>query len=195
MDQGWAAVIAGIAGLVGAVVGALAGGRAAVRGARIGAEVNAAAVREQVRAQAALELQQWVRQERQKACLQVMDLYAVFNSESVRRREQLGAGTVLDEASLQSYADYSTNLIAACSHLALLGPDSVQVAGGTLRRTTERFVSTLRFVNEELVEEPAEQRADGLGADWLEMLAEDGQEMKLAYLEFMRVSQATLLPG
>jgi hypothetical protein len=77
VDQGWAAVIAGIAGLVGAVVGALAGGHAAVRGARIGAEVNAAAVRAQVRDQAALAQQQWVRQERQKACLQVMDVYAV----------------------------------------------------------------------------------------------------------------------
>jgi hypothetical protein len=77
VDQGWAAVIAGIAGLVGVVVGALAGGHAAVRGARIGAEVNAAAVRAQVRDQAALAQQQWVRQERQKACLQVMDVYAV----------------------------------------------------------------------------------------------------------------------
>jgi hypothetical protein len=52
-----------------------------------------------------------VRQERQKACLQVMDMYAVFNSESVRRREEMEAGTVLDEASLQSYADHSINLI------------------------------------------------------------------------------------
>ncbi|MDH6590090.1 hypothetical protein M2161_009281 [Streptomyces sp. SAI-133] len=195
MDQGWAAVIAGGVGLVGAVVGALVGGLAAVRGARIGAEMNAAAVREQVRDQAALELQHWVRQERQKACLQVMDMYAVFNSESVRRREEMEAGTVLDEASLQSYADHSINLIGACSHLALLGPDSVQIAGGTLRRMAERFVSTLRFVNEELGEQQTEQRADGLRPDWLEMLAEDGQEMKLAYLEFMRVSQAALLPG
>jgi hypothetical protein len=195
VDQGWAAVIAGSVGLVGAVVGALVGGLAAVRGARIGAETNAAAVREQVRDQAALELQQWVRQERQKACLQVMDMYAVFNSESVRRREDLEAGTVLDEASLQSYADHSTNLIAACDHLALLGPDAVQIAGGTLRRMTKRFVSTLKFVNEELAEQPTEQRAAGLRADWLEMLAEDRQEMKLAYLEFMRISRAALLPG
>ncbi|MGW0337142.1 hypothetical protein ACWD0J_35865 [Streptomyces sp. NPDC003011] len=157
--------------------------------------MNAAVVRVQVRDQAALELQQWVRQERQKACLQVMDMYAVFNVESVRRREQLEAGTVLDEASLRAYGEALFNLLTTCSHLALLGPDSVQVAGGTLRRMTERFTSTLRFVNEELAEQPTEQRADGLHAEWLEMLAEDGQEMKLAYLEFMRVSQAALLPG
>jgi hypothetical protein len=191
VDQGWAAVIAGIAGLVGAVVGAVAGGRAAVRGARIGAEVNAAAVRAQVRDQAALAQEQWVRQERQKACLQVMDMYAVFNVESVRRREQLEAGTVLDEASLQAYGEALFNLLTACSHLALLGPDSVQVAGGVLRRRTEGFVSTLRFANEELAEHPA----DAMHADWAEMVAEDGQEMKLAYLEFMRVSQAVLVSG
>ncbi|MFF7845188.1 hypothetical protein ACFZC6_41580 [Streptomyces ossamyceticus] len=153
--------------------------------------MNAAAVRAQVRDQADLARQQWVRQERQKACLQVMDMYATFNAESVRRREQLEAGTVLDEASLQSYADASVNLIAACSHLALLGPDSVQIAGGALRRRTERFVSTLRFVNEELAEQPV----DGLLETWVEMLAEDGQEMKLAYQEFMRVSQAVLVSG
>ncbi|MFJ1673140.1 hypothetical protein ACIOK4_43670 [Streptomyces bottropensis] len=191
MDQGWAAVVAGIAGLVGAVVGALAGGRAAVRGARIGAEVNAAAVRAQVRDQAALAQEQWVRQERQKACLQVMDMYAVFNVESIRRREQLEAGTVLDEASLQAYAEALFKLLTACSHLALLGPDSVQLAGGTLRRMTERFVSTLRFASEELADRPA----DTMRADWAEMVAEDGQEMKLAYLEFMRVSQAVLVSG
>ncbi|MER6015944.1 hypothetical protein [Streptomyces bluensis] len=50
-------------------------------------------------------------------------------------------------------------------------------------------------MNKELAEQPAEQRADGLHTDWLEMPAEDGQEMKLAYLDFMRVSQAVLLPG
>ncbi|MEU5345885.1 hypothetical protein AB0H18_34480 [Streptomyces sp. NPDC020766] len=60
-----------------------------------------------------------------------MDMYAVFNAESVRRREQLDAGTVLEEASLQSYAEASISLTATCSHLALLGPDFVvQVAGG-----------------------------------------------------------------
>jgi hypothetical protein len=74
-------------------------------------------------------------------------------------------------------------------------PPSEGVAGGTLRRMTKRFVSTLRFVNEELAEQPTEQRAAGLRADWLEMLAEDRLEMKLAYLEFMRISRAALLPG
>ncbi|WP_329266531.1 hypothetical protein [Streptomyces sp. NBC_01451] len=118
-------------------------------------------------------------------------MYAVFNVESIRRREQLEAGTVLDEASLQAYAEALFKLLTACSHLALLGPDSVQLAGGTLRRMTERFVSTLRFASEELADRPA----DTMRADWAEMVAEDGQEMKLAYLEFMRVSQAVLVSG
>ncbi|MEU1670378.1 hypothetical protein ABZ547_43680 [Streptomyces sparsogenes] len=155
--------------------------------------MNAAAVRAQVRDQAALAHQQWTRQERQKACVQVMDMYAAFNAESVRRREQLEARTVLDEASLQSYAASSINLIAACSHLALLGPDAVQAAGGELRRSAERFVGTLRWVNEELAE--LAEQPDEMPAEWLESLAEDGQAMKVAYLEFMRVSQSVLLSG
>lgn len=52
----------------------------------------------------------------------MMDVYAAFNAQSIKRREQLEQGTVLDEASLQSYAGDRLALAAACSHLALLGP-------------------------------------------------------------------------
>ncbi|MFJ2001156.1 hypothetical protein [Streptomyces chartreusis] len=60
MDQGVAAVVAGIVGMVGALGGAVAGGYAAVRGARIGAENAAEVTRQQVKDQAAATHAQWL---------------------------------------------------------------------------------------------------------------------------------------
>ena len=67
MDQGAAALIAGMAGMIGALGGALAGGVAAVRGARVGAETTAAAALQQIQDQAVTEHQQWLRGQRQQA--------------------------------------------------------------------------------------------------------------------------------
>ncbi|MFF4520576.1 hypothetical protein [Streptomyces bluensis] len=44
---------------------------------------------------------------------------------------------------------------------------------GTLRR--QKLKNKFGFVNEELAEQPAEQRADGLHTVWLEMQAEHGR--------------------
>lgn len=70
-----AALIAGIAGMIGAVAGALAAGIAAIRGAGIGAEVTAAATRQQVRDQANLERDQWFRHQRQAAFTEFLQVY------------------------------------------------------------------------------------------------------------------------
>lgn len=64
MDQGFAAVVAGAMGLVGALGGALAGGYGAVRGAREGADRAAQAAMEQLRRQSRDQHEQWLRQER-----------------------------------------------------------------------------------------------------------------------------------
>jgi hypothetical protein len=67
VDQGWAAVLAAVVGLVGALGGALAGGYAAIRGAREGAERSARALLEQARRQAHDQFEHWLRQERRLA--------------------------------------------------------------------------------------------------------------------------------
>ncbi|MFI6288360.1 hypothetical protein ACIBCM_27040 [Streptomyces sp. NPDC051018] len=63
MDQGVAALIAGLAGTIGALGGGLIAGTAAIRGARTAGE----AVRQQVRDQAVVEHRQWLRGQRQQA--------------------------------------------------------------------------------------------------------------------------------
>ncbi|WP_327250240.1 hypothetical protein [Streptomyces sp. NBC_01244] len=183
-------------GLLSAVGGALVGGLAAVRGARIGAEVNAAAVLAQGRLQAAGALEQWVRQERQKACLQVMDCYGQFSRECVQYREQLKESRPLDEPTLDSFTAALAALVGACSHLALLGPTSVQAAGGVVRAKAEGFRSTLMLWNEELAEAllvvPQPDLTEITGV-WLDILVENGGAMNAAYLEFLHTGQTELL--
>ncbi|MFJ3882396.1 hypothetical protein ACIPW5_33745 [Streptomyces sp. NPDC090077] len=196
MDQGWAAVLAGGVGILSAVGGALVGGLAAVRGARIGAETNAAAVLAQGRLQAAGAHDLWVRQERQKAYLQVMDCYSQFNRACVQYRDQLKETRPLDDPTMDLYVKTLITFMSSCSHLALLGPASVQVAGAAVRTQAERFVGTIRLWNDEL----AEGLADDSQADladitdvWWDILAEDGSAMRAAYLEFLQAGQNELL--
>ncbi|MFD9538344.1 hypothetical protein [Streptomyces sp. NPDC060010] len=196
MDQGWAAILAGGVGLLSAVGGALVGGLAAVRGARIGAETNAAAVLAQGRLQATGALEQWARQERQKACLQVMDCYSQFSRECARHRDQLKESRALDDSTLDSFAATLTTLNGVCSHLALLGPTPIQIAGATLRAKAESLSSTLRTWNEELTEALAEQPNPDLAhirTVWQDILTDDGRAMKLAYHEFLHTGQTELL--
>ncbi|MCT2548691.1 hypothetical protein [Streptomyces atratus] len=196
VDQGWAAVIAGGVGLIAAVGGAVVGGLAAVRGARIGAETNAAAVLAQSRLQMEGARDQWVRQERQRAYLQVMDCYSLFNRECVQYRDQLKDGRPLGEDVLESYTSTFIALTGACAHLALLGPDSVHAAGGAVRAKAGNFVGTIRFWNEDLTEaldgDPQHDH-DALTNDWWDILAEEGASMKQAYQAFLVTGQGELL--
>ncbi|WP_331729695.1 hypothetical protein [Streptomyces platensis] len=184
MDQGWAGLLAGVAGLLGALIGGLA----AVRGARIGAETNAAAVRQQVQDGALVAHQQWVRQERQKACLKVMDTYTALNAQVVQRRDQLRGGTALDDASMDAIQQTVMDLVGTCSHLALLGPTAIQITGGVLRDKAVSLADTMRIWNEDLPEQPEVEMNY-----WAQLLHEEGLEMKQAYQEFLRTSQSVLL--
>ncbi|WP_310721424.1 hypothetical protein [Streptomyces lydicus] len=80
------------------------------------------------------------------------------------------------------------DVVGGCSHLALLGPTAVQIAGGVLRAKTVRLADTTRMWNEE----PTEQSQADTDY-WAELLHEEGLEMKQAYQEFLRTSQSVLL--
>jgi len=71
MDQGIAAVLAGVAGLIGAGIG----GIAAVLGARIGAETVARATSLEVRDQATVDHEHWLRGERLEAYKELLAAY------------------------------------------------------------------------------------------------------------------------
>ncbi|MFI5867662.1 hypothetical protein [Streptomyces sp. NPDC051546] len=125
-----------------------------------------------------------------------MDCYNQFSRECVQYRDQLRESRALDDSTLTSFTATLTTLIGACSHLALLGPMSVQAAGGTLRAKAQSFEATLRLWNEELVEALAQEPQPDLAeitTSWLDILADDGNAMKAAYHEFLHTGQNELL--
>ncbi|MFF4370420.1 hypothetical protein [Streptomyces sp. NPDC001594] len=78
MDEGLVAIVTAGVGLVGALSGAAMGGLAAVRGARIGAETTAHATIEQARTQGRTQHDHWLRDERKRAAVLMLEAYDRF---------------------------------------------------------------------------------------------------------------------
>ncbi|MGW4922620.1 hypothetical protein [Streptomyces parvulus] len=102
MDQGIAALIAGLAGTGGALAGAVIGALAAVRGARIGAERAAETARQQVQDQASVDHEHWLRQQRIEAYTSFLAGYDECTNVSHRTRKKIldmspGAGLPEDD--------------------------------------------------------------------------------------------------
>ncbi|MFD8308113.1 hypothetical protein ACFV29_38145 [Streptomyces sp. NPDC059690] len=87
MNDGLAAVLAALVGLVGAVGGAAIGGMAATRGARVGAETAARATARQVQDQAAVDHMHWLRGQRLQAYQDLLAAYDAY-SDAVKAVEQ-----------------------------------------------------------------------------------------------------------
>ncbi|MGW8378512.1 hypothetical protein [Streptomyces sp. ODS28] len=137
MDQGVAAVIAAVVALVGAVAGAAVGGITAARGARIGAETTARATVEQVRDQAAMDHEHWLRGQRLEACtalLAAYDEYAIVASNMTRAVEGEVTGSAeLGLAFGQSVTDFRKSFF----QVRLVGPPDVCERAMELRRGLE----------------------------------------------------------
>ncbi|GAA2690623.1 hypothetical protein [Streptomyces lunalinharesii] len=192
LGQGWAAVLAGGIGMVGALGGSLVGGWAAVRGARDAAALNADAIRRQVAEQAMSEHRHWVRQERQKAYREVLDAYAEVTPMIWTIHESLASQ---DESEWPERLDLTEQfdvLNSACSRLVLLGPAPVAEAGNALslvlhevERSFMRLVATW-------------SGAPLSGSDRDRALATMRtavKELRVAYFAFMRASQRVLIDG
>ncbi|MGX1886630.1 hypothetical protein [Streptomyces sp. NPDC055287] len=135
MDQGWSALIAGIAGLLGAVLG----GYIAKQGALAGAKATAEATARQVELQGRNELAHWIRQERRAAYGEVVRAYSVLANLLAAYRVAVGRGTALDD--LSSQVDDARNaLIIACSSTHLFGPEAVWDAAYDMRSTAQEGV-------------------------------------------------------
>ncbi|MGN5635196.1 hypothetical protein [Streptomyces sp. AC154] len=78
MGEGTMALVTAGVGLVGAIAGAAMGGLAAVRGARIGAETSARAAVDQARAQERAQHEHWLREERKRAAVLMLEVYDRF---------------------------------------------------------------------------------------------------------------------
>ncbi|MFE3549961.1 hypothetical protein ACFXN2_14925 [Streptomyces kronopolitis] len=134
MDEGTAALIAGVAGMIGALGGAIAGAIGAVRGARVGAERTAEATRQQVRDQATAEHGHWLRQQRQAA-------YSSFIAANQATERAAQAALVGEpgrrtqwDADFEAFKQSIEELNDVASQISVLGPDSMIRASGRIFR-------------------------------------------------------------
>jgi post-segregation antitoxin (ccd killing protein) len=134
MDGGMAALIAAGVGLLGAVLGAAIGGLAAVRGARVGAETTARATAQQVRDQAEVGHQQWLRQQRLEA---THGLYSAYDQyvDAVTAMKALLDGDVraAERVQNQQIGPAVDAVERGYSRVKLLGPEQASVAARRLR--------------------------------------------------------------
>ncbi|WP_146075102.1 hypothetical protein [Streptomyces sp. Ru73] len=147
MDEGIAALVAGVAGMVGALGGAIAGAIGAVKGARVGAERTAEATRQQVLDQSAAEHGHWLRQQRQAA-------YSAHIA-AVQKAER-AADAVLQsrfedpdpqwQARVATYSQALEDLNDVSSQVSVLGPDGMIRAAGQVFRTARMLESRLRDI-------------------------------------------------
>ncbi|MFJ4191070.1 hypothetical protein [Kitasatospora sp. NPDC089509] len=192
LGQGWAAVLAGGIGMVGALGGSLVGGWAAVRGARDTAALNAESARRQVVDQAAIEHRHWVRQERQKAYREVLDAYAGVTPMIWVVHESLASPEESERPRRLDLTERFDVLNSACSRLVLLGPTTVAEAGNALSLALQEVErSFLRLVAGGPGALPSGSDRDRAVASMRTAV----KELRAAYIVFMRASRRVLVDG
>lgn len=139
MDQGWAAVMAGVAGLLGAGVG----GYFAMRGAQAGARTTAEAIAEQVERQAANEHAHWIRQERRQAFREIVAAYSEVAERLVQVRKAISREAPT-EALVASAEEACNQLATACGSIAMIATDQVWRAAARLHRAVDESVRAHR---------------------------------------------------
>ncbi|MGX5214852.1 hypothetical protein ACWKT3_40290 [Streptomyces violaceus] len=124
MDQGIAAVVAGIAGIVGAGIG----GFATAYGARIGAQKSMEAVQIQVQRQSAAEHEHWVRDHRRQVCTEITDAYAQCVPAVTQCFQQMDDQDAVSPELMDSLGNAVDDLITIRGHVQLWGPRELEDA-------------------------------------------------------------------
>jgi hypothetical protein len=133
MDQGVAAALVGVAGLVGAAIGGLA----TAYGARIGAQKCIEAVGLQVQQQSAAEHAHWVREQRRQAATAFIDGFVAFAAAYARCSTSICAHAELTDDQARELSQTGNDLTIARGHLELWGPESVVRAADVLNATVD----------------------------------------------------------
>ncbi|MFD8369236.1 hypothetical protein ACFV2Z_00450 [Streptomyces sp. NPDC059688] len=141
MDQGVAAIWAGVAGLVGAGIGGLA----TAYGARIGAQKSLEAVGLQVEQQAAAEHAHWVREQRRQASFAFAQGFLAYAEAFVRCSGFVTEHSEVPEDQLGNLVEQANNLIILNSHLEAWGPETVVQAATGL---TDEVGRTRRWIED-----------------------------------------------
>ncbi|MDH6626754.1 Sec-independent protein translocase protein TatA [Streptomyces sp. LBL] len=160
MDEGLVALVTAGVGLVGALGGAAMGGLAAVRGARMGAETTARATIEQARTQERAQHDHWLRDERKRAAVLMLEVYDRFTiaASDVTRMFDLEI-----EASTDVWSAYSScmnEIRGAYFPLRLLGPARVHQAARQLWQLIEQYHEGIKEWADGIMTATEETRAE-----------------------------------
>ncbi|MFJ8662265.1 hypothetical protein [Streptomyces sp. NPDC093795] len=140
MDQGLAAALAGIAGVVGAGIGGLA----TAYGARVGAQKTIEAVHVQVAHQASAEHEQWTREHRRQACDETVSAWMRFYSVSVECQGRVSRDQAVSEEQFTALHEAFIALTIAAAKLQLWGPDNLVSSARNLSSAAQHLhVATL----------------------------------------------------
>ncbi|MEU2606607.1 hypothetical protein [Streptomyces albus] len=134
MDEGVAAVVAGLAGFAGAI----AGGMAAIRGARIGAETSARALRQQVQDQADSEHARWLREQRRQG---YNNYITAAQKVAAAAREAVLEPT---DATTDELFDATIDLTHLRSAVTLIGPEAIESAADDVLSSAHHLDHVLR---------------------------------------------------
>ncbi|MFD6959851.1 hypothetical protein [Streptomyces venezuelae] len=143
MDQGLAAVIAGVSGTAGAVAGAFIGALAGLRGARIGGDKTVESARLQVEGQAAAGHVQWVRSQQQQVYAKLLDAHSSVEDSLRRAAAGVRAGGVLANDARTELGSRILAMQPCLNQLALWGPQEVVDLAQLLRAETAEATQAL----------------------------------------------------
>ncbi|WP_328544410.1 hypothetical protein [Streptomyces europaeiscabiei] len=151
MDEGTAALIAGLAGTAGAIAGAVVGAVAAVRGARIGAEKAAETARLQVQDQASIDHEHWLRQQRIEAYSEFLTVYDDSTVVAGRTRKKIvemepAAGQ--PEEDLRELKEIVHRLRQVRQRVKLVGPETIHTRATALEDSVQDYYIDLEVVAE-----------------------------------------------
>ncbi|MGW5284644.1 hypothetical protein ACWERI_35260 [Streptomyces collinus] len=141
MDQGIAAVLAGVAGLVGAGIGGLT----TAYGARVGAQKSIEAVQVQVDRQAASEHEHWVRDQRKQVCNDIATAWTAFFYTSAPCMGNVASRQPVTDEQLTALDTAYQAVAVACHQLIMWGPDDLTVSAELLSRACLGINSNARI--------------------------------------------------
>ncbi|MFI9028851.1 hypothetical protein [Streptomyces sp. NPDC053560] len=142
MDEGTAALYAAIIGFAAAIIGAAVGGLASWKAARHGADAAVQAAVEQVNGQAAHEYAHWLRQERRRLFIQILEVI-YYTPRRWRETVNNVRGSVAAEGSESNRATASSDGSEVRKHLDTLGVEAYLLASSDVCKALNQASVTI----------------------------------------------------
>lgn len=144
MDQGIAAALAGVAGLIGAGIGGLA----TAYGARVGAQKTLESVQVQVQQQAVVEHSHWLRDQRRQVCSDITVAWTQVVMPVSMCLSAIDKAEAIADDRLDALGSPVNSLADACALTSLWGPDRLIAAATRLREATAELGINISMWND-----------------------------------------------